>query len=171
MYYRGIMKSISTKKLALISFVSIFLGVSLLIAAALKRQHAADTMVQVLFTYNVLGRNGIFLIIFGVLVAIFAAGRIITRDTKTLLVSSAILLIVGDLLIFSGLRKLNTALVTLPIRDGNVIDYYEYTFLPIAFFIFALGAIAFLIVARRLFLNKNSRKNSGNIPENSDSVE
>lgn len=145
------MKNISTKKLALVSFVSIFLGVSLLIVAALKRQYAADTMEQVLFTYRVLGRNGIFLIIFGVLVAIFAIGRILARNTKRLLVSSVLLLAISDVLILYGLRKLNAALVTLPIRDGNLIEYYEYTFLPIVFFMFALGVIAFLIVARRFF--------------------
>lgn len=157
MYYRGIMRIPSTKKLALVSFVSIFLGVSQLIAAALKRQHTADTMEQVLFTYRVLDRNGIFLIIFGVLVAIFAVGRIIARGTKRLLVSSVLLLAAGDALTWYGQRKLAAVFAAKPPYDGNAIDYYQYTFLPVAIFIFALGVIAFLIVVRRLLFNRICR--------------
>jgi hypothetical protein len=159
-YYRGIVKNITTKKLALVSFVSIFLGISLLVAAALKRQNL-QTVDQLLFTYRVLGRNGLFLIIFGVLVAIFAIGRIIARDTKRLLASSVALIIIGDGLTWFSLQKYHNS----PWRDGNAAMFYEYTAIPIAIFIFALGVIAFLIVARRLFLNKNSRENSSDVSE------
>lgn len=65
------MKNISTKKLALVSFVSIFLGIGTLLLAAYKRQHLSevDPMRDLLFTYRVMGRVGAALILLGFIVS------------------------------------------------------------------------------------------------------
>lgn len=80
------MKNINTKKLALVSFVSIFLGIGTLLLAAYKRQHLSETypMKDLLFTYRVMGRAGVILILLGIVTLLFALTRIILHKVKQL---------------------------------------------------------------------------------------
>lgn len=80
------MKNISTKKLSFVSLSLVILGVGTLLLAAYKRQHLSETypMKDLLFTYRVMGRVGVILILLGIVTLLFALTRIILHKVKQL---------------------------------------------------------------------------------------
>lgn len=160
----------STKKLLFSSVASFVLGFGILAFIRLKTQNTScyyDSCTVLNFLHKWVVPIGQFLFVLSIITAVFAVGRVLAHNIKRLILISVGLLLVGDGFIWLCQRKLSDFSAY---HDGSWFDY-KYTYLPIAIFIFALGVAGFLVVVWRLFLNKNSRKNSSNVSENGDSIE
>lgn len=149
------MKNISNKKLFISSAISVVAGVTLVLLNAwqVRRTSSIDHVNELHFYRTYIWPIGIVLFLLGLMTLVFAVGRILARNLTRLLIISVGLLLIGDWFIWLCKQKLALAEI---LHNGAWVDY-RYTYLPIAVFVFALGAVG-TITALSYFLLAKSRK-------------